>query len=451
MSLATSCPSCGTIFKVVEDQLKVSEGWVRCGHCHEVFNALEGLFDLAGRQRPQFSPRPAAGGDTLSRRSVLPVAPGPSTPSSSADQRPSDNAADWIETRPAMFSDVEALRAQQLGRDAQRLRRLVAQDPTPRAAEPATPPDEAPPVGSTSPVPASSTAPEAERTESPSRSQTPPTGPTVDFASVDQPNRIEADPRQAEWQDGTETEFIDIGAADTVFQPHEQSSQFGDNLAVYADLPPVADEADARGLGAWHAATPAEVQGATTATLPVDTAPAGAAPGTATLPTFMRQADRAAWWRKPMVRMLLALGCVCAAAALLLQLTLHHRDSLAGRWPPLHAPLAALCEQLSCTLQAPRQLDALVVENTALTRPAGVDGYRLQVLLRNRVDFEIRAPHLELSLTDSAGAVIVRRVLSPADFRQAETLSASADGSWQLELSSSDKRIAGYAVAAFYP
>ena len=55
MSLATRCTSCGTIFKVVQDQLKVSEGWVRCGRCHEVFNALEGLFDLE-RDPQQLAP-----------------------------------------------------------------------------------------------------------------------------------------------------------------------------------------------------------------------------------------------------------------------------------------------------------------------------------------------------------------------------------------------------------
>jgi predicted Zn finger-like uncharacterized protein len=51
MSLATRCSSCGTVFRVVQDQLKISEGWVRCGRCNEVFNALEGLFDL-GRDLP---------------------------------------------------------------------------------------------------------------------------------------------------------------------------------------------------------------------------------------------------------------------------------------------------------------------------------------------------------------------------------------------------------------
>ena len=56
MSLATRCPSCGTIFRVVQDQLKVCEGWVRCGRCDEVFSALVGLFDLERDPPPDWSP-----------------------------------------------------------------------------------------------------------------------------------------------------------------------------------------------------------------------------------------------------------------------------------------------------------------------------------------------------------------------------------------------------------
>jgi predicted Zn finger-like uncharacterized protein len=52
VSLATRCAQCGTVFRVVQDQLKVSEGWVRCGRCQQVFNALEGLFDLEGTSGP---------------------------------------------------------------------------------------------------------------------------------------------------------------------------------------------------------------------------------------------------------------------------------------------------------------------------------------------------------------------------------------------------------------
>jgi predicted Zn finger-like uncharacterized protein len=46
MNLATRCPSCATVFRVGEDQLLSSEGWVRCGRCHGVFNATEVLFDV---------------------------------------------------------------------------------------------------------------------------------------------------------------------------------------------------------------------------------------------------------------------------------------------------------------------------------------------------------------------------------------------------------------------
>ena len=55
MSLATRCTACGTVFRVVQDQLKVSEGWVRCGRCDEVFNALEGLFDLERDSPPEWA------------------------------------------------------------------------------------------------------------------------------------------------------------------------------------------------------------------------------------------------------------------------------------------------------------------------------------------------------------------------------------------------------------
>jgi predicted Zn finger-like uncharacterized protein len=65
--LATRCPACSTVFRVVPDQLRISEGWVRCGRCAEVFNAAEGLIDVeTGAPRrlaedtvaPEVSPAP---------------------------------------------------------------------------------------------------------------------------------------------------------------------------------------------------------------------------------------------------------------------------------------------------------------------------------------------------------------------------------------------------------
>ncbi len=40
-SLQTQCPKCRTRFRVTDEQLGIAKGKVRCGHCMEVFNAIE--------------------------------------------------------------------------------------------------------------------------------------------------------------------------------------------------------------------------------------------------------------------------------------------------------------------------------------------------------------------------------------------------------------------------
>jgi predicted Zn finger-like uncharacterized protein len=93
MSLATRCTECGTVFRVVEDQLKVSEGWVRCGRCSAVFNAQTELFDLdappGGTQAAPPPPAPPVAGETAS------AAPRATDPYREAD------ADDWSPQMPA--------------------------------------------------------------------------------------------------------------------------------------------------------------------------------------------------------------------------------------------------------------------------------------------------------------------------------------------------------------
>lgn len=47
MSLTTRCPSCQTVFKVVPDQLRIANGWVRCGQCQAAFDAQAALLEEA--------------------------------------------------------------------------------------------------------------------------------------------------------------------------------------------------------------------------------------------------------------------------------------------------------------------------------------------------------------------------------------------------------------------
>ena len=69
MSEITKCPVCGTRFKVTAAQLGAHDGLVRCGHCHDVFDASKHLHD-----------------DEPSRQLSLPI--GPEVPAHDSDLSP---------------------------------------------------------------------------------------------------------------------------------------------------------------------------------------------------------------------------------------------------------------------------------------------------------------------------------------------------------------------------
>ncbi len=83
MALATKCPQCGALFRVVADQLKLRGGLVRCGQCRSVFDAIGSLTyvdDAALAQAKTAPPPPAAtaasvGEEAAATRQAL----GPST------------------------------------------------------------------------------------------------------------------------------------------------------------------------------------------------------------------------------------------------------------------------------------------------------------------------------------------------------------------------------------
>lgn len=116
MSLITRCPACGTMFKVVTDQLKVSQGWVRCGHCAEVFDASAHLLprDMSSLAtsslpltdtQPQPLPEPDTASNTFSRQATAETEPADIHPD---DWAPARQFADRVPLRPSPAGPVEA-------------------------------------------------------------------------------------------------------------------------------------------------------------------------------------------------------------------------------------------------------------------------------------------------------------------------------------------------------
>ena len=70
MNLIASCPACHTSYKLVPDQLRISDGWVRCGQCSEVFDASQPLTE-AGVEDPA-APVPAPDDDFVQTLQLMP-------------------------------------------------------------------------------------------------------------------------------------------------------------------------------------------------------------------------------------------------------------------------------------------------------------------------------------------------------------------------------------------
>ncbi len=169
------------------------------------------------------------------------------------------------------------------------------------------------------------------------------------------------------------------------------------------------------------------------------------------VPTFVQNADRAAKWRRPWVRTGLVGLALLGLSGLGVQAAVQWRQPLLARWPQSQTWLDLACRWTDCRRDAPRRLDALVVDSTALSQPPGREGYRLQVQLSNRSDGEVAAPWVDLVLTDPNGGVVVRRTLSPGEFQQAATLGPHAEASWQVDFSVPGHTVNGYTLGIFYP
>ncbi|MFP8778620.1 DUF3426 domain-containing protein [Hydrogenophaga sp. RWCD_12] len=370
MSFTTRCPACGTTFKIVPDQLKISDGWVRCGHCADVFDAT--LF-LEG-ERPV--PEPAA----------APVVPAPSAPAQ--EMQPSVPAP----SRKVVIS-APVTQPPGDGDDGWLLR--------PRQAE------------------APAAAPQGPR-------------------SVPGMNRVQAD---------------------RAFE--EEIRRFAVSTTSEA-LPPLPSPAPSAPLSDEPPANPSSVErdqaGPSGDSLPAPTAPAPddkhETEPPLLEPSFVVQARRRAFWQSRGTRAALWVASLALVLGLLLQIAVHERDRLAAWSPATGALLMAVCRPVGCEVGPARQIESVVIDSSNLVRRLG-NFYSFDLVLKNSASFAVAMPALELSLTDTRDAVIVRRVFLPDELPGApQLLPPQGALSLSLRLSIADQGVSsmsGYRALVFYP
>ncbi|WP_310390040.1 zinc-ribbon and DUF3426 domain-containing protein [Roseateles sp.] len=379
MSLATRCSACGTIFRVVEDQLRVSDGWVRCGRCAEVFDARAQLFDIDREAPPpwpaEVAAAPAAASFEAADRPPIEAAPAP------AAAWPEDASPN--EPRPSQFAQ---------DRSSHALESEFKPEFEPEL-DPAPPPAREPmanasfdarlePHWSDEPLPAPTPEPAPALNELPDKLAEPPAMGRPDIS-----------------------ERPDVVLAEHFSKLNSQ------------------------------AAAQAEVKDA------------GAA-----LPEFLRPHAAKTNWQGLKARIALGLLALLLLSAMLLQVGLHFRDTLAALHPGLRPSLQLACAAAGCELKPRQYIEGIGLESSALNQAGSGNHYQLVVGLRNKSGTEVATPWVDVSLTDSAGALVAKRVLGPMDFKTDKlAMPAGSDLSLQTMLSTGGVRISGYSVEVFYP
>jgi len=445
MSLATRCPVCQTVFRVVQDQLKVSEGWVRCGRCAKVFNAFEGLFDLEREFPALRQPTPA--------QRVL-----------------EDLATRNRQPRPTSDWDDGVDRSAQAGT-------TTAPPPPVRGAMPAP----SPPVV---PAPTIAPAPAAARPAArPQVAVTAPTGAPKEVTAFSArapqgaaPEPAKPPPAPATTRPGALVDAERIAPAPSVARPAPTEpapaegapagaiARRGDGEIAIRDEPtPVAgtDEAVAaeqdESFDALFRSDGELAQPDTASDLDInldsDVQPAALDDAVdSRLLTFVQQAERKERWQRPWVRVAMALAALALSALLATQLLVAQRDAVVAQWPGMRSLMQALCGPLDCRIEPLRRIDQLGVDSSGLTRIDDGPVYRLVLVLHNRGDTALLMPSIDLSLSDAGGALVARRVLTASDLGTPRTtIGAGQELPLQALLMSADRPLAGYTIEIFYP
>lgn len=111
MSLITTCPACGTTFRVTPEQLSAHRGDVRCGQCQHIFNALQQLEEIDPPVTAALTPAPPLPdtGTELEQTVILPAAdfalPQAAQPESAQPEPATDETPG--EELPAVGSEVD--------------------------------------------------------------------------------------------------------------------------------------------------------------------------------------------------------------------------------------------------------------------------------------------------------------------------------------------------------
>ena len=398
MALATKCPQCSALFRVVADQLKLRGGLVRCGQCRAVFDAIGSLTyvdDAALAQtrtitaltQPLQKPAASAASTATARSSrtepaAAPTRRGPRTRPAPANTNPGKHTLGpattlrIAPTAPATLANASLRRSAPL---------------------PAAPDDR---------------------------------GKRAD-GDKDEAKRAAQAKRERAFQEEAEA----VLGVPTLIAPGGRER---------VDAASIVDGIEVIELAA--------VPGETVA----GPAPATRAPAAEEEPEFIRSKQPRT---RRGFSIIFTGGSLLLAALIAVQLAVIYRAELLVRAPQARSALLQLCGVFGCTVGWPTQVDQLAVIGSELQTIPGTDVLELTTVIRNRALFRQALPAVEVTLTDSLNRPIARKVFTPADYLAAagepssrieDGLGSGSDYTIRLFFEARGVQAAGFLVYPFF-
>jgi len=139
------------------------------------------------------------------------------------------------------------------------------------------------------------------------------------------------------------------------------------------------------------------------------------------------------------------------------QAAYYFRVDLAARYPVVKPALISYCRLLKCDVPLPQYADMIDIVSSQLEAIPGHDTrINVSALLRNRASYVQEFPTLGLTLSDSQGNPLARRVFQPADYlspseNRIAGLKPNRELDIKLYLDTVGLKPMGYRLALFYP
>lgn len=479
MALATQCPHCYTSFRVVNDQLKLHAGLVRCGACHQTFNGIEYLIAPGGKPKVNPHAVPATDSNKVSNSPATPdhaahlsedfnkTAPKQSTEQATettaatnpVDHAPENLAADYTD-------DIVATIAPTMNDDEAIADHDISADPVQLA-----------PITKTELQPAANHEPASQSSAKLDFDL----GVDERFSHIIDPesqaqavSQIELETRVAVMDDdstawsNTESKFgqqlEQLDAAVDAGKHTDQQVQELDDLATQKKERPSSEPLESTSEAIEESLDEAQEdlpKRPWNAVLLDDTAydDLETATSESEKPEFVLKAEK----QKKYGKWLRAGRLV---ATLLLVLSLFGQGSYLWRnqlaaWLPQTKPwLIEACQQLHCRVELPAQIDMLSIESHELqSLPALPNVYSLTLQLQNRANLVQAWPRLELVLKDKKNQTQLRRVFAPIDYLPmkadptvvATGFVGNSERTLKIYFELSETVAASYDVGLFYP